>query len=58
MQVELLKDGIGSMFGEDPKGSGNITRIINKHHFSRLRNLLHEVKDSVVYGGTMDEENL
>lgn len=57
--VNLLKDGISNMFGDDPKKLRSIARIINKSHFERLKNLLDDpmVKDSIVYGGTMDEED-
>ncbi|KAL0459227.1 UNVERIFIED_CONTAM: Aldehyde dehydrogenase family 3 member F1 [Sesamum latifolium] len=56
--VELLKTAIFDMFGENPKE--NIARIINKSHFSRLRNLLTEptVRNSIVHGGWMDEDSL
>ncbi|XP_011080288.1 aldehyde dehydrogenase family 3 member F1-like [Sesamum indicum] len=56
--VELLKTAIFSMFGENQKE--NIARIINKSHFSRLRNLLNEpmVTNSIVHGGWLDEDNL
>ncbi|KAE9616577.1 putative aldehyde dehydrogenase (NAD(+)) [Lupinus albus] len=58
--VELMKVWIKKMFGENPKNSNTISRIVNKQHFLRLKNLLTdpEVKKSVVYGGSMDEENL
>ncbi|KAG2397768.1 Aldehyde dehydrogenase family 3 member [Vigna angularis] len=58
--VELMKVWIKKMFGENPQRSKTITRIVNKHHFSRLNNLLADkmVKESVVYGGSVDEENL
>ncbi|KAL0389340.1 UNVERIFIED_CONTAM: Origin of replication complex subunit [Sesamum calycinum] len=43
---------------ENPKE--NIARIINKSHFSRLRNLLDEpmVRNTIVHGGWLDEDNL
>ncbi|KAL3647566.1 hypothetical protein CASFOL_008534 [Castilleja foliolosa] len=58
--VELLKAGMLSMFGETAKGSDNIARIINKKHFSRLKNLLNEplVQNCIVHGGSLDEDNL
>ncbi|KAF5735782.1 hypothetical protein HS088_TW15G01298 [Tripterygium wilfordii] len=58
--VDLLKVRIENMFGENPKASNSMARIINKQHFFRLKNLLNDpaVKDSIVYGGSMDEENL
>ncbi|XP_044480150.1 aldehyde dehydrogenase family 3 member F1-like [Mangifera indica] len=58
--VELMKGSIKKMFGENPKESNSISRIINKQHFLRLKNLLSDpaVKDSIVFGGSMDEDNL
>lgn len=55
-----MKVWIKKMFGENPKHSNTIARIVNKQHFFRLKNLLadQKVKESVVYGGFMDEENL
>ncbi|XP_027335462.1 aldehyde dehydrogenase family 3 member F1-like [Abrus precatorius] len=58
--VNLMKVGIKKMFGENPKASNIIARIVNDKHFSRLRNLLSDpkVKESVVFGGSMDEKDL
>ncbi|KAG2694276.1 hypothetical protein I3843_08G130000 [Carya illinoinensis] len=58
--IELLKKTIKKFYGENPKSSKSNARIINKHHFERLRNLLEDplVADSIVHGGSSDEENL
>ncbi|CAI9106440.1 OLC1v1005595C2 [Oldenlandia corymbosa var. corymbosa] len=58
--VELLKNTLLSMFGENPKETRNISRIINEKNFFRLKSLLDEqsVKDSIVQGGSFDEANL
>ncbi|XVE60015.1 hypothetical protein DITRI_Ditri05aG0092800 [Diplodiscus trichospermus] len=58
--VELMKVLIKKMYGDSPKESHSVARIINKHHFLRLKNLLTDqmVKDSIVYGGSMDEDCL
>ncbi|XP_075481200.1 aldehyde dehydrogenase family 3 member F1-like isoform X1 [Primulina tabacum] len=58
--VELLKAATLSMFGVNPKETNSIARIINKYHFTRLKNLLNEpsTKASIVYGGLLDEDNL
>lgn len=55
-----MKEWITKLFGENPKVSNTIARIVNKNHFMRLKNLLTEprVKESVVYGGSMDENDL
>ncbi|KAF3966062.1 hypothetical protein CMV_009797 [Castanea mollissima] len=39
-KVELMKSMIKEMFGENPKESCSIARIINKHHLLQLENLL------------------
>ncbi|XP_052186959.1 aldehyde dehydrogenase family 3 member F1-like isoform X2 [Diospyros lotus] len=58
--VEQIKVMIKKLFGENPKESNSISRIINKHHFLRLKALLDEpmVKASIVYGGSLDEDEL
>ncbi|KAJ1406938.1 Aldehyde/histidinol dehydrogenase [Sesbania bispinosa] len=58
--VELMKVWIKKMFGENPKASKTIARIVNKRHLSRLKCLLAEpmVRESVVFGGYMDEDDL
>lgn len=37
-----------------------MARIVNRHHFERLQNLLNGplVADSIKLGGSLDEENL
>ncbi|XP_057250541.1 aldehyde dehydrogenase family 3 member F1 isoform X2 [Beta vulgaris subsp. vulgaris] len=56
--VELLKDGIKKSFGENPEEC--VARIINKHHFNRLKGLLDDprVKTSIVHGGSIHEDKL
>lgn len=56
----MIKVGIPKMFGENPKESYSISRIVNRSHFLRIKNLLDEpmVKSSVIYGGSSDEDNL
>ncbi|RAL52546.1 hypothetical protein DM860_017240 [Cuscuta australis] len=58
--IEALKKCICKFYGGDLKKLENVSRIVNKHHFERLRNLLrgHGVSDSIIYGGSIDEENL
>ena len=56
----MFKPVIRSFFGENPKESGCVARIVTKKHFQRLSRLLNDprVKASIVYGGSMDEEKL
>ncbi|XP_065866912.1 aldehyde dehydrogenase family 3 member F1-like [Euphorbia lathyris] len=58
--VELMKIAIKNIFGDKPRESNSIARIVNKQHFHRLKNLLNDsaVQKSIVHGGSMDEENL
>uniref|UniRef100_A0A5B7A5W8 Aldehyde dehydrogenase n=1 Tax=Davidia involucrata TaxID=16924 RepID=A0A5B7A5W8_DAVIN len=58
--IELLKKTIKSFYGENVKNLKNLSRIVNRHHFDRLRNLLEDpnVAASIVHGGSLDEKNL
>ncbi|XVE87379.1 hypothetical protein DITRI_Ditri18aG0112600 [Diplodiscus trichospermus] len=58
--IEVLKKTIKKFYGENIKDLKNISRIVNKHHFQRLHNLLKDphVAASVVYGGSVNEEKL
>ncbi|KAI5413501.1 aldehyde dehydrogenase family 3 member F1 [Lathyrus oleraceus] len=58
--VELLKEGIKKMFGDDPKGSNTIARMVNKHHSYRIKGFLNDpkVKKSVVFGGSVEDDKL
>ncbi|PON89185.1 Aldehyde dehydrogenase NAD(P)-dependent [Trema orientale] len=58
--VDLMKVITRKMFGENPRESNCMARIVNKQHFLRLKNLIEDpmVKSSIVYGGKTDEENL
>lgn len=54
--VLLLKEAIRSFYGEDPKQSPDLARIINKATFDRLVGLINQEK--VVIGGNFDPEQL
>jgi aldehyde dehydrogenase (NAD+) len=56
----LLKKTIKRFYTENPKDAKCIARVVNKHHFQRLQNLLKDplVEASIVHGGSLDEENL
>ncbi|PON71537.1 Aldehyde dehydrogenase NAD(P)-dependent [Parasponia andersonii] len=58
--IELLKKIIKTFYGEIPKESKSIARIVNRNHFERLKNLLKDplVAASIVHGGSLDEDNL
>ncbi|XP_073267230.1 aldehyde dehydrogenase family 3 member F1 isoform X2 [Populus alba] len=59
-KVELMKVMVKKMFGENPRETNTVARIVNEQHFLRLKNLLSDsaVQNSIVYGGSMDEKNL
>lgn len=50
-----LKEKVDYMFGEDPQKSIVYSRIINKHHFERLKGLISSGK--VVVGGQTDADD-
>lgn len=57
----MMKTTIKRFYGENPKAQSNtVARVVNKHHFERLKSLLKEqcVEDTIVHGGFLDEENL
>ncbi|KAF5207860.1 Aldehyde dehydrogenase [Thalictrum thalictroides] len=58
--VDSIKVAIKKMFGDNPKETNSISRIINKQRFLRLKSMLNDdnVKASIVFGGSCDEENL
>ncbi|XWS45499.1 hypothetical protein CRYUN_Cryun15aG0141500 [Craigia yunnanensis] len=58
--IELLKKTIKRFYGENIKDLKCISRIVNKHQFKRLHNLLKDphVAASIVYGGSVDEKKL
>ncbi|CAM8964545.1 unnamed protein product [Rhodiola kirilowii] len=58
--VELLKKYTEKMFGENPKDTNSMARIVNKQHFLRLKNLIDDpkVKNTIVHGGLSDENSL
>ncbi|WOH00450.1 hypothetical protein DCAR_0519812 [Daucus carota subsp. sativus] len=58
--IELLKKSVKRFYGENVKNLKNLSTIVNKHHFNRLRNLMEDpaVAASIVYGGEVDEENM
>ena len=56
----MLQKILKEFFSENPKESKRLARIVNKHHFERLKNLLKDplVAASIVHGGSLDEESL
>ncbi|EPS94633.1 hypothetical protein FOMPIDRAFT_1026135 [Fomitopsis schrenkii] len=55
--VEALKDAFHELHPEDPKTSGQLTRMVNTGHAERIKRLLDNTKGTVVIGGEVDVEN-
>ncbi|KAK1293997.1 Aldehyde dehydrogenase family 3 member F1 [Acorus calamus] len=58
--IELVKSKIKSYYGDKPSETDSISRIVNRHHFDRLKRLLNDpaVQASIVHGGSLDEDKL
>lgn len=56
--VELAKKYVKEMYGENPKMSPDLTRVVNANHFKRLSKLLDGTKGKIVMGGERDSEDL
>ncbi|CAL1393171.1 unnamed protein product [Linum trigynum] len=56
--IDLLKKYIRRFYGEHPKESNSICRIVNRRNFERVQRLLKDpaVSASIVAGGFIDEE--
>lgn len=54
--LERIQSCIKEFYGDDPLGSPDYARIINKRHFERLKGLMDDKK--VVIGGTANEDEL
>ncbi|KAG0196671.1 Aldehyde dehydrogenase [Mortierella sp. GBA30] len=57
--ITALRQGVRSMFGDNPQNSKDLGRIVNSRHFDRLTRVLKEnISGEVVIGGEMDEKDL
>ncbi|KMT09502.1 hypothetical protein BVRB_6g129700 [Beta vulgaris subsp. vulgaris] len=58
--VDLLKEIIRKVYGENIESLANLSRIVNKRHFDRVCSFLEDpmVAASVVHGGSYNEKNL
>ncbi|KAH9841000.1 aldehyde dehydrogenase [Rhodofomes roseus] len=54
--VEALQNAYNELHPVDPKKSGMLGRIVNERHVDRLKNLLDNTKDTIVFGGEVDRE--
>ncbi|KAF9940601.1 Aldehyde dehydrogenase [Mortierella alpina] len=57
--IAALKEGLLTMFGENPQTSEDFGRIVNDRHFKRLHKMLTGGKSrDIVIGGQTDEKDL
>ncbi|XP_058110411.1 aldehyde dehydrogenase family 3 member F1 [Magnolia sinica] len=58
--INALKKTMKKFYGENPKESACISKIVNKNHFMRLKSLLKDptVAAAIVHGGLVDDDNL
>uniref|UniRef100_A0A6M2FA47 Aldehyde dehydrogenase n=1 Tax=Populus davidiana TaxID=266767 RepID=A0A6M2FA47_9ROSI len=58
--IDMLGKTIKQFFGENPRESKSLCKILNKNNFKRLLDLLKDpqIRASVVYGGSVDEETM
>jgi len=56
--VAAFKERVKLWYGNDPKSSPDLCRIVNARHFARLSGLLAATKGKLEVGGQMDEEEL
>ncbi|KAK3316717.1 Aldehyde/histidinol dehydrogenase [Apodospora peruviana] len=56
--IEFLKVAYKDMFPQGAKASPDMSRIVNRRHFQRIKKMLDETKGKIVMGGAMDESEL
>ncbi|KAL9644272.1 hypothetical protein ABK040_005733 [Willaertia magna] len=54
--IESFKSSIKTCFGEDASQAKDYPRIINKRHVARLKSYIEPVKDKIIFGGDIKEE--
>ncbi|MQM08383.1 hypothetical protein Taro_041238 [Colocasia esculenta] len=57
--IELMKEKMRDYYGDDPRTTGIISKIVNKRHFDRLKNLLQDpaVAATIIHGGKIHRAN-
>ncbi|MBN1064678.1 MULTISPECIES: aldehyde dehydrogenase [Clostridium] len=49
--IKEMKKAIQEFYGTDPEKSADFGRIINEKHFKRIKNIIDNDKEFIVYGG-------
>jgi aldehyde dehydrogenase (NAD+) len=56
--VAKMKKAITKFYGEDPAGSNDFARIVNRQHFGRIKRLLDSAGGKIEAGGQTNESDL
>lgn len=56
--IEYLIKNIKDLFSENPLTSPHYSKIINNFHFDRLTNIIHNLKNNIIFGGEFNKESL
>lgn len=58
--IKQLQSTLVQFYGEDPRSTKDLARIVNKNHFQRLSRLLDHpsTAENIIHGGERDEESL
>ncbi|KAL5976627.1 hypothetical protein ACLOJK_020960 [Asimina triloba] len=58
--IDALKKSLRNFYGESPRKSGAVAKIVNRNHFMRVKKLLQDptVAASIVHGGSIDDEKM
>ncbi|KAK4665562.1 Hexadecenal dehydrogenase [Podospora pseudopauciseta] len=56
--IEFLKVAYKDMFPNGAKASPDLSRIVNKRHFHRIKKMLDDTQGKIVMGGELDESEL
>lgn len=56
--IEFLKVAYKEAFPNGAKASPDLSRIVNKRHFQRIKKMLDDTQGKIVMGGELDEEAL
>ena len=56
--IEYCREFIEEFYSKESKKSSEYSRIINLKHFNRLSNILEKEKENIIFGGSIDENDL
>lgn len=56
--IEQMKKAITQFYGKELQQSPDLGRIVNGNHFDRLKRILEEESDHIIFGGKTDRDDL